>query len=107
MAKPKTVRVGNVTVTQISPKERELLAEKIKQRHDLLRNRYREIHGKIVDWASYSFRDGSLYVSFRFTDKTDFSLQFSLKVLTESIDLFDVSTGNFEMIRRYPKTADE
>jgi hypothetical protein len=29
MAKPKTVRVGDVTVTQISPKERELLAEKI------------------------------------------------------------------------------
>ena len=46
MAKPKTVRVGNVTVTEISPKEGEVLAEKIKQRHDLMRNRYREIHGK-------------------------------------------------------------
>jgi hypothetical protein len=107
MAKPKTVRVGNVTVTQISPKEQELLAEKIKQRHDLLRDRYREIHGKIVDWISYSFRDGSLYVSVRFVDKTDFSLHFSLKILTESIDLSDMSTGNFEMIRRYPKRADE
>jgi hypothetical protein len=107
MAKPKTVRVGNVTVTQISPKERKVLAEKIKERHDLLRNRYPEIHGKIVDWVSYSFRDGSLYVSIRFTDKTDFSSQFSLKILTESIDLSDMSTGNFQMIRRYPKTADE
>jgi hypothetical protein len=107
MAKPKTVRVGNVTMTQISPKERELLAEKIKQRHDLLRNRYREIHGKIVDWVSYSFGDGSLYVSIRFMDKTDFSFQFSLKILTDSIDLSDMSTGNFEMIRRYPKRADE
>ena len=107
MAKPKTVRVVNVTVTQISPKERELLAEKIKQRHDLLRDRYREIHGQIVDWVSYSFRDGSLYVSIRFMDKTDFSLHFSLKILTESIDLSDMSTGNLEMIRRYPKRADE
>jgi hypothetical protein len=40
-------------------------------------------------------------------DKTDFSLQFSLKILTESIDLSDMSTGNFEMIREYPKRADE
>ena len=107
MAKPKTVRVGNVTVTQISPKEQEVLAEKIKQRHDLLRNRFREIHGKIVDWVSYSFGDGSLYVSIRFMDKTDFSLQFSPKILTVSIDLSDMSTGDLEMIRRYPKTADE
>src|ERR1700727_3781827 len=103
MAMPKTVRVGNVTVTQMSAKEREVLAEKIKQRHDLLRNRYRELHGKIVDWISYSFGDGSLYVSIRFMDKTDFSLRFSPKILTESIDLSDMSTGNFEMIRRYPK----
>jgi predicted Rossmann fold nucleotide-binding protein DprA/Smf involved in DNA uptake len=56
MAKSKTVRVGNVTVTQISPKERELLAEKI---------------------------------------------------LTDSINLSDMSTGNFEMIRRYAKRSDE
>src|ERR1700728_1985280 len=107
MAKPRTVRVGNVAMTQISPKERELLAEKIKQRHDLLRNRYREVHGKIVDWVSYSFRGGRLYVSIQFMDKTDFSLHFSLKILTESIDLSGMSTGNFEMIRRYPKRADE
>ena|GEM_PF-6094604 len=60
-----------------------------------------------MDWVSYSFRDGSLYVSIRFMDKADFSLHFSLKILTESIDLFDMSTGNFEMIRRYPKRADE
>jgi hypothetical protein len=107
MAKPKTVRVGNVTVRQVSPNERQVLAKKIKQRHDLLRNRYREIHGKIVDWVSHSFRDGSLCVSIRFMDKTDFSLRFSLKILTENVYLSDMSTGNFEMIRRYPKRANE
>lgn len=76
MAQPKTVRVRDITVTQTRPQERELLTEKTKQRHDLLRKRYREIHGKMVDWASYSFEDGTLYVSIRFMDKTDFSLQF-------------------------------
>jgi len=56
----------------------------------------REIHGKIVDWVNHSFEEGSLFVSIRFTDKTDFSLQFSPTILTDSIDLSDISTGNFK-----------
>jgi hypothetical protein len=36
MAKPKTVQVGNTTVTQISQKEWEILVQKIKKRHDRL-----------------------------------------------------------------------
>jgi hypothetical protein len=46
-------------------------------------------------------------VSIRFKDKTDFSLQFSAKILTDSIDLSDVSTGNFKMIREYYRMEDE
>jgi hypothetical protein len=107
MEKPKTVRVGNITVTQISPKEREILAQKIKQRHTRLRNRYREIHKKIVDWVSHSVEDGTVYVCIRFMDKTEFSLQFSPQILTDSIDLGDMSTGNFKMIREYYRRRDE
>jgi hypothetical protein len=40
-------------------------------------------------------------VSIRFTDNTEFTLQFSPTILTESVDLSDMSTGNFEMIREY------
>ena len=102
MAKPKAVQVRNITVTPISAKERNILTEKTKKRHERLRRRYREVHGKIVDWVSHSLvEDGSLYVSIRFMDKTEFSLQFSAKILTDSIDLSDVSTGNFKMIREY------
>ena len=107
MAKPKAVQVRNITATPISAKERNILTKKTKKRHERLRNRYREIHGKIVDWVTHSFNDGSLYVSIRFIDKTDFSLQFSPKILTDSIDLSDMSTGNFKMIREYYKRADE
>lgn len=107
MEKPKTVRAGNITVTQISPKEREILARKIKQRHDRLRNRYREIHKKVVDWVSDSVEEGSVYVCIRFMDKTEFSLQFSPQILTDSIDLSDMSTGNFKMIREYYRRQDE
>jgi len=107
MEKPKTVRAGNITVTQISPKEREILARKIKQRHDRLRNRYREIHKKVVDWVSDSVEEGSVYVCIRFMDKTEFSLQFSPQILTDNIDLSDMSTGNFKMIREYYRRQDE
>jgi len=107
MAKPKAVQVRNITVTPISAKERNILTEKTKKRHERLRNRYREIHGKVVDWVTHSFNDGSLYVSIRFIDKTDFSLQFSPTILTDSIDLSDMSTGNFKMIREYYKRTDE
>ena len=107
MAKPKTVRVGNITVTQISSKEREILAQKIKKRHGGLRNRYREIHKKTVDWVSHSVEDGSVYVCIRFMDKTEFSLQFSPQILTDGIDLSDMSTGNFKMIREYCRMEDE
>jgi len=107
MERPKTVQAGNIAVTPISAKERKILTEKMNKRHKRLRRRHREIHGKIVDWVTHSFNDGSLYVSIRFIDKTDFSLQFSPTILTDSIDLSDMSTGNFKMIREYYKSADE
>jgi hypothetical protein len=107
MAKPKTVRMGNITVTQISSKEREILAQKIKKRHGRLRNRYQEIHKKTVDWVSHSVEEGSVYVCIRFMDKTEFSLQFSPQILTDGIDLSDMSTGNFKMIREYYRRRDE
>src|ERR1700689_372378 len=107
MEKPKTVRVGKITVTQISPQEREILAQKIKERHARLRNRYREIHKKVVDWVSHSVEQGSVYVCIRFMDKTEFSLQFTPQILTDSIDLSDMSTGNFKMIREYYRRRDE
>ena len=107
MAKPKAVHVGNITVTPITERERKVLEEKIKKRHERLRNRYREIHGKIVDWVSHSFEEGSLYLTIRFMDNTDFSLQFSPAILTDTIDLSDIGTGNFKMIREYYRRTDE
>jgi hypothetical protein len=107
MAKPKIVQAGNIAVTPISAKERRILTEKINKRHKRLRRRHREIHGKIVDWVDHSFEEGSLFVSIRFTDKTDFSLRFIPTILTDSIDLSDIRTGNLRMIREYYRRTDE
>ncbi len=35
-----------------------------------------------MDWISHSVEEGSLYVSIQFMDKTDFSLRFSLSLVT-------------------------
>jgi hypothetical protein len=107
MATPKTVQAGNCAVTPINAKERKILTEKINKRYRRLRRRHREIHGKIVDWVDHSFEEGSLFVSIRFTDKTYFSLQFSPTILTDSIDLSDISSGNLRLIREYYRRTDE
>ena len=62
---------------------------------------------KIVDWVRHSVEEGNVYVCIRFMDKTEFSLQFSPHILTDGIDLSDMSTGNFKMIREYYRRQDE
>ena len=106
-ATAKKVLVGNIEVTPLTSKQHRRLEERVKKRHERLRNKYREIHGKTVDWVSYSFEDGSLYIDIRFKDKTDFSLRFSPQIVTDGIDLSDRSSGNFELIREYYKRRDE
>ena len=103
----KKVLVGNIEVTPLTSKQHRRLEERVKKRHEKLRNKYREIHGKTVDWVSYSFEDGSLYIAIRFKDKTDFSLRFSPQIVTDGIDLSDMSSGNFKLIREYYKRRDE
>lgn len=97
---PKPAR-GNIKVRPITAQERIILAKKISKRHERLRNRYPEIHGKVVDWVSHCIEEGTLYVNIRFKDKTDFSFEFSPQIVTDGIDLGDMSTGNFKMIREY------
>jgi len=104
--KLKPVRVGKITVTPITQKERRRLNRRLKKRQEKLRKKYREIHGKVVDWVSHHIEEGSLYVSIRFKDKTDFCLQFSSEIVTGGIDLSDVKTGNYEVIREYYRNGD-
>jgi len=104
--KPKAVRVGNIEVTPITAKERNKLNERIKKRYDKLRRRYKEIRGKRVDWISYNYEEGFLYVGVRFMDGTYFSLDFSPQIVTNEILLSDMSTGDEEIIRTYYRRRD-
>ncbi len=99
--KPKTVRVSDIEVTPITAKERRKINERIKKRYERLRKRYKEIHGKKVDWVDHNFEEGWLYINIRFTDGTNFSLDFAPAIVTRGIEYSDMSSGDEEIIRTY------
>ena len=105
--KPKTVMVNGIAVTPITPKERRKLDKLMKKRLDMRRKKYPEVRGKVVDYISHSFEEGSLYVGIRFKDKTDFSIRFSHEIVVNGIDLSDVKTGDCEIIREYYRRRDQ
>jgi len=86
----------------ITATERRRLNPRAKKREERLRRKYREIHGKVVDWVNYyTVEDGSVYVTIRFKDKTDFSLCFSPRIVTDRVELCDSTTDDFNVIRLY------
>ncbi len=105
--KRKAVKAGRIQATPITAKDRRNLNKKLRTLNQKLRDRYHEIHGKVVDWVSHSVEEDSLYISIRFKDKTDFSLRFSPQIVSDGIDLSDVKTGDYEVIREYYRRRDE
>ena len=87
---------------RISATKRGQLDPRLTKREAKLRRKYREIHGKVVDWVHYyTVEDGSLYVSIRFKDKTDFSLCFSPRIVTDRVELCNSTTDDFNVIRLF------
>ncbi len=105
--KPKVVWVGDTPITPVTAKERQKINRQIKKRYERLRKRYPEIRGKVVDWASHYVEEGSLYVNIRFKDKTEFSISFSPEIVTDTVDLSDMKTGDTEIIREYYRRRDD
>jgi hypothetical protein len=64
--KPKTVWVDNIPVTPISAAEHKRLEKRIKKKHEKLRRRYPEVHGKKVDWISLTYEEGLVFFNVRF-----------------------------------------
>jgi hypothetical protein len=88
-------------VAAIAAKERKTLDDRVRDKHQRLRNRYPEIYGKVVDWIHHYVEDGTLYVCIRFQDKTDFALEFSPQIVRVGTELCDSATDDFEVIRNY------
>ena len=99
--KRKGVPVGDTRVTPASATQRQGLDQRSKKLYDQLRRKYPEVHGKVVDFISHSVEDGTLYVTVRFTDMTEFSFRFGSEMFVAGIDLSDWQTGNGDIVREY------
>ena len=105
--KPKVVMIGGIPITPMSAAERKRLNLRIKKRHDKLRRKYPEVHGKKVDWIEYNYDGEWLNIGVRFTDGKYFSLSFVPTILTKIVEFSDMKSGNEEVLRTYYHRKDE
>jgi hypothetical protein len=101
--KTKAGMVDGIPIKPITSAEHRRLERRIKKKHEKLRRRYPEVHGKVVDFINHSVTDGTLYFSVRFKDKTNFSVRYSCGMFVVGADISDMSAGDLEIIREYMK----
>jgi hypothetical protein len=90
--KQKVVWVGDAPVTPISAAERRRIDRRIKKKNEKLRNQYRGVHGKKVDWISHWIEEGILFFTVRFMDGKCFSVTYSPCVVLDTVD-FSICPG--------------
>src|SRR5258708_17269148 len=92
--KAKAVTVDGIPIKPISPAEHRRLEMRIKKKHEKLRRRYPEVHGKKVDWISHFHEEGYLSFNVRFTDGKNFSILCSPTIVTNVVDFSYVKTSD-------------
>jgi hypothetical protein len=100
---PEVVLVGSTPIRRITAEERREIAERIKKQRKQLREKYPEVHGKVVDFITHTIDDGTLYFTVRFKDQTSFSLRYACDMFIVGADLSDWGHGNYNRIREYMK----
>jgi hypothetical protein len=75
--------------------------DRIKKREDKHRRRYKAIHGKKVDFIKHSFEENILFISIRFMDGTNFSIQYEPTVELVGIEYSDRSSGDDVILKQY------
>jgi hypothetical protein len=99
--KTKIVWVDGTPVTPVTAAERKRIGRSINKKYAKLRRKYKELHGRKVDWISHAIEDDSLYFTVRFKDKTALHLQVRPELVIEGIELSDWSTGDDKILRTY------
>jgi hypothetical protein len=99
--KSKVVMVDGIPIRPISAAEHKRLDRRIKKKNEKLRKRYREVHGKKVDWISHWIEEGILFFTVRFTDGKCFSVAYSPCVILDTVDFSDMSTGDNVILKEY------
>jgi hypothetical protein len=99
--KSKRVMVDAIPIKPVSAAEHRRLDRRIKKKYEKVRKRYREVHGKRVDWISHWVEEGILFLTVRFTDGKCFSITYSPCVILDSVDFSDMSTGDEVILKQY------
>jgi hypothetical protein len=105
--KARVVMVGDLPIKPISAAERRRLEKRIKEKHEKLRRRYPEVHGKKVDWISHWYEEGLCFFNVRFTDGKEFAVACHPIIVTDSIDFSDMKTGDEVILREYYRRCEE
>jgi hypothetical protein len=105
--KPKVVMVDGILTKPISAAEQKRLDRRIEKRHEKLRRRYAEVHGKKGDWISHWYEEGLWFFNVRFTDGKEFSVGCHPVIVTDTIDFSDMKTGDDIIIREYYHRRDD
>ena len=103
--KAKVLHVGAGPVP-VRDKERRRSNKYMASVQERLRRRHPEVHGKVVDYINYWFEEGILFVTVRFKDETDFSMEFVPGTLVQAVELSDIKTGDFHLIKQYYRRRD-
>jgi len=104
--KPRKVLLAKAPGRPFTAKERRGIEKRVERREKWLRRRYKEVHGKRVDWISHAVEESSMYFTVRFTDKTAFHLQVTPELAADRIQLSDWKTGNDRILRTYYRRRD-
>lgn len=105
--KPKVVLVDGVPIKPISAAENRRLEKRIKKKHEKLRRRYPEVHGKKVDWISHGYEEDLCFFNVRFTDGKEFSVACRPVIVTDTIDFSDMKTGDEVILREYYRRRED
>jgi hypothetical protein len=99
--KTKIAGVGNTPVTPLTAAEHRKIDRRIEKKHAKLRRKYKELHGRKVDFITHAIDDDCLYFTVRFQDRTALHLQARPELVIEGIELSDWTTGDDKILRKY------
>jgi hypothetical protein len=80
--------------------------DRIKKREDKHRRRYKAIHGKKVDFIKHWLEENILFISIRFMDGTNFSIQYEPTVELVGVEYSDMSSGDDVILKQYYRRQD-
>ena len=79
---------------------------RIKKRENKHRRRYKAIHGKKVDFIKHWLEENILFISIRFMDGTNFSIQYEPTVELVGVEHSDMSSGDDVILKQYYRRQD-